>query len=95
MENLLRETLSELNDYGKTWDDVIWIGEENRVDHLIRHKWPEEKPEELAKYIIRIEYEDNGAIVSETTIDEWNGFNWYEYREDCITHWWNLQEATK
>ena len=64
-------------------------------DILTRHKWPEEKPEELAKYIIRIEYEDNGAIVSETTTDEWNGFNWYEYREDCITHWWNLQEATK
>lgn len=32
MEKLLRETLSELNDHGKTWDDVIWIGEENRVD---------------------------------------------------------------
>ena len=76
--------------------DKIYLDEKRpHVDHLIRHKWPEDKPEELAKYIISIEYEDNGAIISETTTDEWNGFNWYDYREDCITHWWNLPEVTE
>ena len=80
-------------------DAVIGIdlagGVDYTVDHLIRHKWPEEKPEKPAKYMIRVEYDDNGAIVSETTTDEWNGFNWYEYLEDHITHWWNLPVVTE
>lgn len=33
MKNLLRETISELEDHGKTLDDVLWIGEEPRISY--------------------------------------------------------------
>ena len=33
MSNLLRETISELKEYGKTLDDVVWIGEADRVSY--------------------------------------------------------------
>ena len=80
-------------------DAVIGIdlagGVDYTVDTLIRHKWPEEKPEKPEKYLVRVEYEDDGVMVSETTTDEWNGFTWYEHIEDYITHWWNRPEVTE
>ena len=78
------------NEYSKK----VYLDEKRpHVDHLIRHKWPDEKPEKPGKYLVRVEYEDDGAIVHETTTDEWNGFTWYEHIEDYITHWWNLPEV--
>ena len=65
------------------------------VDTLIRHKWPEEKPKKPEKYLVMVEYEDDGVMVSETTTDEWNGVTWYEHIEDYITHWWNLPGVTE
>lgn len=62
------------------------------IDKMIRHKWPEEKPEKPAKYLVRVEYDDNVAIV---TTDEWNGIDWYAHIEGYITHWWNLPEVTE
>ena len=62
------------------------------ADTLIRHKWPEEKPEKPAKYLVRVEYDDNGAIV---TTDEWSGIDWYEHIEGYITHWWELPKVTE
>ena len=58
-------------------------------DELLRHKWPEEKPEKDGQYLIRIispigsvyyrlrGYEDG----------EWHNFGNY------LTHWWNLPEV--
>lgn len=36
MTNLLHETISELIEHGKTLDDVIWIGEENRLNYFTK-----------------------------------------------------------
>lgn len=36
MENLLRETISELEEHGKTLDDVVWIGEEARINYYTK-----------------------------------------------------------
>ena len=33
MVNLLDEIISELEDHGKTLDDVIWVGEEPRLNY--------------------------------------------------------------
>ena len=66
-------------------------GVDYTVDTLIRHKWPEEKPEKDGQYLIRIispigsvyyrlrGYEDG----------EWHNFGNY------LTHWWNLPEVTE
>ena len=67
-------------------------------DELLRHKWPEEKPENgdaNKKYFLRIWYADGGKFVSEIVMDTWNGFTWEEYLEGYITHWWNLPEVTE
>ncbi len=78
--------------YNEYWNKVYLDEKRPHVDNLIRHKWPEEKPEKPAKYLVRVEYDDNGAIV---TTDEWNGIDWYAHIEGYITHWWNLPEVTE
>ena len=67
------------------------------IDHLIRHKWPEEKPDRNGRYLAFIEREYNNFM----TILEWHNGEWFRYtyekemfvREDAITHWWNLPEV--
>ena len=70
-------------------DEAIQDEKRPHGDHLIRHKWPEEKPEKDGQYLIRIispigsvyyrlrGYEDG----------EWHNFGNY------LTHWWNLPEV--
>ena len=61
------------------------------TDTIIRHKWPEEKPDKDGQYLTRITapsglvnhhlrgYEDG----------KWGAF------ENYITHWWDLSEVTE
>ena len=85
-----RSRKAKLNDWAVNFVDTITNGMNS--DTLIRHKWPEEKPEENRQYLVRVEYDDNGAIV---TTDEWNGIDWYAHIEGYITHWWNLPDVTE
>ena len=59
------------------------------IDALIRHKWPEEKPESDGLYLIRIVAPS--GLVNHRLLGyedgEWNNFGNY------ITHWWNLPEV--
>ena len=59
------------------------------VDHLIRHKWPEEKPEKGGQYLIRIISPSGSVYYSLRGYEdgEWHNFGNY------LTHWWNLPEV--
>ena len=59
------------------------------VDHLIRHKWPEEKPEKDGQYLIRIISPSGSAYYRLQGYEDWHNFGNY------ITHWWTLPEVTE
>ncbi len=69
------------------------------TDTLIRHKWPDEKPDENGRYLALIEREYNGFM----TILQWHGGEWFRYtyekeiltRESEVAYWWNLPEVTE
>ena len=64
-------------------------GVDYTVDHLIRHKWPEEKPEKDGQYLIRI-ISPSGSVYYRLRgyeDGEWHNFGNY------LTHWWNLPEV--
>ena len=74
-------------------DAVIGIdlagGVDYTVDTLIRHKWPEEKPEKGGQYLIRI-ISPSGSVYYRLRgyeDGEWHNFGNY------LTHWWNLPEV--
>ena len=72
-------------------DAVIGIdlagGVDYTVDTLIRHKWPEEKPEKDGQYLIRIISPIGSVYYRIRGSEEWHDFGNY------ITHWWNLPEV--
>ena len=76
-------------------DAVIGIdlagGVDYTVDHLIRHKWPEEKPEKDGQYLIRIISPSGPAYYRLQGYEdgEWHNFGNY------LTHWWNLPKVTE
>lgn len=83
--------------YGE-YSKKIYLDEKRpHVDNLVRHKWPEEKPEETGRYLALIEREYNNFM----TILEWHGGEWFRYtyekeifvRENDVTHWWHLPEV--
>ena len=61
------------------------------TDALIRHKWPEEKPEKGGQYLIRIISPSGSVYYSLRGYEdgEWHNFGNY------LTHWWNLPEVTE
>ena len=58
-------------------------------DELLRHKWPEEKPEKDGQYLIRIISPIGSVYYRIRGSEEWHDFGNY------ITHWWNLPEVTE
>ena len=72
----------------KLWNFGIDIsdGRDYTVDTLIRHKWPEEKPEKGGQYLVRIISPSGSVYYSLRGYDdgEWHSFGNY------LTHWWNL-----
>ena len=64
-------------------------GKDFTVDNLIRHKWPDEKPDEDGQYLIRI-ISPSGSVYYRLRgyeDGEWHNFGNY------LTHWWNLPEV--
>ena len=61
------------------------------TDTLIRHKWPEEKPEKGRRYLIRIrpttQCGDVQYLIRNYECSTWSDFSEY------ITHWWELPEV--
>ena len=62
-------------------------GVDYTVDTIIRHKWPEEKPEKDGQYLIRIISPIGSVYYRIRGSEEWHDFGNY------ITHWWNLPEV--
>ena len=83
--------------YNECWNRIYLDEKRPHIDHIIRHKWPEENPKLTGWYLVEC----------------MNGNAWYEvvyWRYGCffidqrclrkafneaITHWWNLPEVTK
>ena len=85
--NLERKTA--LEDAIVAIDDLI--GGDFVVDSMIRHKWPDEKPDEDGQYLIRI-ISPSGSVYYRLRgyeDGEWHNFGNY------LTHWWNLPEVTE
>ena len=69
--------------------------EATNSDTLIRHKWPEEKPEaekegETTPYLLR--FDDGNGAWCQVYHQFGDGFG---YIEKYITHWWELPEVTE
>ena len=70
------------------YKDVTGLDEKRpHVDHLIRHKWPEETPEKDGQYLIRIISPIGSVYYRLQGYEDWHNFGNY------ITHWWNLPEV--
>ena len=72
-------------------------GVDYTVDNLIRHKWPEEKPEELGYYLVRMRSGIMAVLPFNDGcfyIDDYMLLN-YADASNPITHWWNLPEETE
>ena len=77
--------------YNEYWNKIYLDEKRPHVDHLIRHKWPEEKPDEDGQYLIRI-ISPSGSVYYRLRgyeDGEWHNFGNY------LTHWWNLPEVTE
>lgn len=75
--------------YNEYWDKIYLDEKRPHVDRLIRHKWPEEKPEKDGQYLIRIISPSGSAYYRLQGYEEWHNLGNY------ITHWWNLPEVTE
>ena len=74
------------NEYSKK----VYLDEKRpHVDHLIRHKWPEEKPDKGGQYLVRIISPSGSVYYRLRGYGEWHNFGNY------LTHWWNLPEVTE
>ena len=68
---------------------MSWV-RQNGVDTLIRHKWPEEKPEKEKSYLTRIEID---GAVSFVEIYWSEQLSWHSQHGKYITRWWELPEV--
>lgn len=60
------------------------------IDNLVRHKYPEEKPEKEKSYLTRIEID---GAVSFVEIYWSEQLSWHTQHGKYITHWWELPEV--
>lgn len=65
-----------------------WL-KEHLIDTIIRHKWPEGKPEKDGQYLIRI-VAPSGLVIHR--LQRYKDGKWHDF-ENYITHWWELPEA--
>ena len=79
--------------YNEYWNKIYLDEKRPHVDHLIRHKWPEEKPKDDEMYLVRLKFEDgdtiNDTLCYNTKAGRWDGMS------SLVTHWWNLPEVTE
>ena len=76
--------------YNEYWNKIYLDEKRPHVDHLIRHKWPEEKPGDEKSYWARVEI--NG-VVSFAEMYWSQQLGWHTQHGKHITHWWNLPEV--
>ena len=74
--------------YNEYWKKIYLDEKRPHVDHLIRHKWPEEKPDDDKQYLVRLKFKDgdtvNGTLCYDTKAGRWCGVS------SLVTHWWEL-----
>ena len=91
----IAESVFNINEWAEK-QKVFWDDFEKNVlmlpitDTLIRHKWPEEKPEAEKSYWARVEI--NG-VVSFAEMYWSEQLGWHTQHGKHITHWWNLPEV--
>ena len=89
----------------------IYLDEKRpHVDHLIRHKWPEEKPDRLGRYLCCTEdtagyklfdtarwgYVNGDGMSEQTWVgDHWSDGDIYEYVIPDVKYWWHLPEVAE
>jgi hypothetical protein len=81
MKNLLKETIEELKNNGKTYKDVLWVGSKNGYS-----TWDD------FEKVANIEY-DNGYGGNEIAMDLWivgKDF-WLERHEYDGSEWWEFK----
>ncbi len=67
------------------------------IDKMVRHKWPEEKPENLTWVLIRNKGHFGNTHHNVSWYVEDEGFYVAGFDEpfDGVIHWWNLPEVTE
>ena len=83
--------------YNEYWNKIYLDEKRPHVDHLIRHKWPEEKPKGFTWVLIRrinIFGEPQNHVAWYTKDGEFYVSGFDEQADDII-HWWNLPEVTE
>ncbi len=83
--------------YDEYWNKVYLDEKRPHVDHLIRHKWPEEKPtydpDNPKQYLVldctfeKASYHPDGYF--------WTFECGQEYILEDVSYWWELPEETK
>lgn len=73
--------------YNEYWNKVYLDEKRPHVDHMIRHKWPEEKPTTDGEYLVRLDTGDEVVYKVLYIVDQYTP--WTNY----VTHWWNLPEV--
>lgn len=83
--------------YNEYWNKIYLDEKRPHVDHLIRHKWPEDRPEHLTWVLIRNKshFGDTHNSVSWYVEDEGFYVSGFDEPFDGVTHWWNLPEVTE
>ena len=88
--------------YNEYWNKIYLDEKRPHVDHIIRHKWPEEKPKESNSYLIM---NHGGAFhtfhyfleIEELEETEKLEEGWYAYPgynlNEVVKYWWNLPEV--
>ena len=81
--------------YNEYWNKTYLDEKRPHVDHLIRHKWPEEKPKWTDWYLVEcvsggtwhevVYWKDGCFFIDQRCLRK--AFN------AAITHWWNLPEV--
>ena len=81
--------------YNEYWNKIYLDEKRPRVDTLIRHKWPEEKPEKMGYYLVRMRSGIMAVLPfndGSFYIDDYMLLN-YTDTSNPITHWWELPEV--
>ena len=80
--------------YNEYWNKIYLDEKRPHVDHLIRHKWPEEKPEWTGWYFVIFECGDKAVLLfcdGDFYLDDYLSINYID-DENPITHWLELPE---
>ena len=82
--------------YNEYWNKIYLDEKRPHVDHLTRHKWPEEKPTTDGEYLVRLECGNKAVLPwydGDFYLDDCLSINYID-GENPITHWWDLPGVT-